>query len=427
MQSSTLQTRAANALVFAFPILILCVPKGAGVFLAGVLLLIMLGWRTMGQSWRQHSNVLWPLTLAVIAFLSVFLASKVVHHTPWDVLDNPSRALLAILACWAITNAKPDPSWLWRGITLGLVLALAIVVFQRVVLGEPRPGAWLQAIAFANMVTALSLIGFARPGNSRKVHAHAWMDLACGALILMLNGTRGAMVALLVALVPMLMIRYRRVGFRMFLAAVCGTITIAAAAYFAPGSPVPNRMDQAIYEMREFEQGQFETSVGVRLKIWQLGLEYFSEHPVSGIGVGQFARILHATPVCHQNPQSSVCILEHAHNDLVEVAATTGVLGLAAFLALFLVPAALFRRALRRSRPGQSSNVVSLAGAGMGFVLASLICGLTQVTMAHQANVVFYSGVIGLVLGMVASESSAARRCEEDVRHRQASVPSPIA
>jgi len=41
--------------------------------------------------------------------------------------------------------------------------------------------------------------------------------------------------------------------------------------------------------------------------------------------------------------------------------------------------------------------------------MASLISGLTQVTTAHQANVVFYAGLIGLLLGMAARESQAAR------------------
>jgi O-antigen ligase len=51
---------------------------------------------------------------------------------------------------------------------------------------------------------------------------------------------------------------------------------------------------------------------------------------------------------------------------------------------------------------------VSLGGAGLGVVMASLISGLTQVTMAHQANVVFYAGLIGLLLGMAGREARSA-------------------
>lgn len=423
MKSSSIHiSRAADLLAFAFPILVLCVPRGAGVFLAGVVLLAMVGWREMGPAWRTHAPVLWPVTFTVLAFLTVYLLSKLIHQTPWDVIDNPSRMLLAVLTCWVVVRASPNPAWLWRGITIALVLGLLIVTYQKLVQGEPRPSAWIQAIAFANMVAALSLVGFARPGQSRAVHAHAWLDVICGAAILMLNGTRGAMVALLIALVPMLMVRYRRAGVRMFIAALGGTAILAVGAYLIPGSPVVSRVDQAISEIHAFGQGNYETSVGVRLKIWEIGAGYFAEHPLTGAGVGQFARILHATPYCLAHPTSTVCILEHAHNDIVEVAATTGVFGFATFLALFFVPAALFLRAMRQSRPGCGAEGMSLGGAGMGVVLATLICGLTQVTMAHQANVVFYAGLIGLLLGMASRALRAEQTVENGAKPRSAST-----
>lgn len=395
----------ADLLIFAFPVLILCVPRGAGVFLGGVALLALAGWRGMGRAWREQTEILMPLTCIVLAFMAVYVGSKLYFHTPWNVIDNPSRSLLAILTCWVIARAAPNPAWLWRGITAGLFFALLIVSYQYFVLGDPRPAAWVQAIAFANMVAALALIGFARPGDNRRAHAEAWFNVLCAVAILMLNGTRGAVVALLATLVPMLLIRYRRFNARMFLAAIATSAALAVAAYMVPGSPVSKRVDMAVQEIQQYEHGNFETSVGVRLKIWQIGMEYFAEHPWTGVGVGQFARILHASEFCQRSEAEAVaCILEHAHNDIVESASTTGIPGLLTLLGLFLVPAELFRRALLACRDGGSSRGVSLGGAGLAVVMASLICGLTQVTTAHQANVVFYAGVIGLLLGLAGRE-----------------------
>ncbi|HBO81008.1 MAG TPA: cell shape-determining protein, partial [Cupriavidus sp.] len=78
-------------------------------------------------------------------------------------------------------------------------------------------------------------------------------------------------------------------------------------------------------------------------------------------------------------------------------------------LGLFLVPALLLWRTLRACRANKNGSGISLAGAGLGVVMASLISGLTQVTTAHQANVVFYAGLIGLLLGMAGCESRAMR------------------
>jgi len=407
----------ADALVFAFPILILCVPRGAGVFLAGVGILLLLGWRGLGREWRHHARVLVPLTLSVLAFLAVYLASKFYHHTPWNVIDNPSRALLSVFTCWMIVRTAPNPDRLWDGITVGLVGALGIVLFQYFVEGNGRPSAWVQPIAFANMVAALTLVGFVRPGDSHRSDAMAWINVLCALPILGMNETRGAMMAMLITMFPLLLVRYRRFGFRMFLASAAGIVVLVIGLYMVPGSPVAKRVDQAVSEAtRFFELGKVETSVGARLKMWQLGTDYFVEHPLMGAGVGQFAHILQASPYCKDQAlrtdgeeKQVVCVLEHAHNDIVEAASTTGLPGLLTLLGLFLVPAAIFASVMRVCRDRQNYRGISLAGAGLGVVMATLISGLTQVTLAHQANVVFYAGLIGLLLGFASCEARASQ------------------
>lgn len=398
----------ADALVFAFPILILCVPRGAGVFLAGVGVLLLLGGRGLGRDWRKHSDILVPLAISVVAFLAVYVASKFYHHTPWNVIDNPSRALLAVVTCWMIVRTAPNPERLWSGITVGLFLALLIVTYQFTVLADGRPAAWVQPIAFANMVAALALVGFARSGESFRTHAAAWFNILCAVPILIMNGTRGGMVAMLVTLFPLLLIRYRGFSVRMFLAASAGLAALVVGLYLLPGSPVAPRVDKAVLEVHQFQQGNAESSVGARLQIWEIGMRYFADHPWMGVGVGQFARILHDAPYCENRTESLACVLEHAHNDIVEAASTTGVPGLLTMLGLFLVPAAMFWRALRACRAAGNARGESLGGAGLAVVMASLLSGLTQVTMAHQANMVFYAGVIGLLLGLAVREMRAS-------------------
>ncbi|SFB78340.1 O-antigen ligase [Cupriavidus sp. OV038] len=399
----------ADLLVFVFPVLILCVPRGAGVFLAGVGVLALLGWAEMGRAWRQHVTILRPLAMSVLAFIGVYVVSKFLHHTPWDVIDNPSRTLLSVLACWVIFRAAPNPALLWRGITIGLFLALLIVTYQKIQLDLDRPSAWTQAIAFANMVAALALVGFARPGDSRRVHAEAWFNVLCALPILVMNGTRGAMIGMLVTLFPLLLVRYRRFSARMFMFALGGIAALLIGLYQIPGSPVAKRVDLAVKEVQQFQQGNVESSVGARLMMWKVGMQYFVEHPWTGAGVGQFARVLRADPYCEQRRESAACGLEHAHNDLVEAAATTGIPGVLATLTLFLVPAGLFWRALRTCHADNNYAGVSLGGAGLAVVMASLISGLTQVTTAHQANVVFYAGAIGMLLGLAGREAWATR------------------
>lgn len=404
-------TSFADALVFAFPILLLCVPRGAGVFMGCVGLLALLGYRGMAQTWRANRDVLMPLTIMVFAFLIVYLASRMYFRTHWDVLDNPSRTLLAILTCWVFLHVQPNPKVLWRGITVALVGALLIVGYQRIFQANPRPAAWVQPIAFANMVAVFGLVGFARAGMARRTHAEAWSNIVIAALILAINGTRGAMLAMLVTMLPMLVLRHRKLNVPAFVASAGAVVLIAVGSYFVPDSPVTDRVDQFVNDIRLYEQGNVDTSIGARLKIWELAVGSIASHPVMGVGVGQFARILHSSSFCASG-QTAVCELEHAHNDMLEAASTTGIPGLAVVMALFLVPAVLFWQRMRSARRAGCEVKEGIAGAGVGAIAAMVICGLTQVTMAHQANMVFYSGTIGLLLALAAlsgrSERSAA-------------------
>ncbi|KAI3592307.1 Lipid A core - O-antigen ligase [Cupriavidus sp. U2] len=407
-----------DALVFAFPILILCVPRGAGVFLAGVGVLLLLGWRGLGREWRRHADALVPLAISVLVFLAVYLASKLYHHTPWNVIDNPSRALLAVLTCWMIVRVAPSPDRLWSGITLGLFGALLIVSYQFLVLHTDRASGWVQPIAFANMVAALALVGFARPGNNARAHAEAWINVLCAVPILAMNGTRGALLAVLLTLFPLLLVRYRQFSLRMFLVACASIAALVAALFVVPGSPMTDRVNRVVQEVRQFEHGDAESSVGARLQMWEIGFDYFLDHPWTGAGVGQFARVLKSAPYCEQRTESGVCMLEHAHNDFVEAAATTGVPGVLGLLGLFMVPAALFWRSLRACRAIGNERGQSLGAAGLAVVMASLLSGLTQVTLAHQANIVFYAGVIGLLLGLAVCEARAGRRSSAEIGRR---------
>ncbi|MDF3836685.1 O-antigen ligase family protein [Cupriavidus basilensis] len=405
---ATKQAWLASGLVLAFPVLLLSIPRGAGIFLGAVVLAMLLGWRGMGQTMARYRSLLVPLGLAILAVLAVSIASKLLFGLRWSAIDNPTRALLALLTCLLVLRHRPDSRMLWYGIPLALVSCLLIVAYQFLVLHDDRPAAWTQPIAFANMVAAFGLIGFARPGHLRRDHALAWGGLAVAGAVLVLNGSRGAWLSLAVTMVPLLAVRYRRIRLPAFVGMVVLLAALAGALYALPGSPVAKRVDLVGQDVAQFEAGNADTSTGARLLIWQMAAKAFEAHPWTGIGLGQFRQLTQALPACQVSRSHQFC-LEHAHNDVMEALATMGVPGLVAVMSIFLVPAWLFFRLLGQSRRQADERGECLAAAGLAVVMSSLIGGLTQVTMAHQANIVFYAGVIGLLLGLAAVQAKYPR------------------
>ncbi|MYA33625.1 MAG: hypothetical protein F4037_12545 [Gemmatimonadales bacterium] len=102
-----------------------------------------------------------------------------------------------------------------------------------------------------------------------------------------------------------------------------------------------------------------------RLAAWETGIEGFARRPVLGWGpenfvvvFGRFASGYGAWAEPH----------DQAHGKLIEVAATTGAAGLAAYLALWWIAFAALWRAARRT-PGPDRALAVLAGAALAGVL----------------------------------------------------------
>ncbi len=64
----------------------------------------------MAKTWGTYRDLLNPLSLAILALMVVYLGSKLYFGVPWNVIDNPSRILLALLACVVFMRTVPDPT-----------------------------------------------------------------------------------------------------------------------------------------------------------------------------------------------------------------------------------------------------------------------------------------------------------------------------
>jgi O-antigen ligase len=174
-------------------------------------------------------------------------------------------------------------------------------------------------------------------------------------------------------------------------------------AFTLPEVKLTKRFQQVGVEIERFGTGDADSAVGARLMMWQLGLQALIDHPLTGIGLNQYGQLLMNLPQC---PTAQFCT-KHGHNDLMEMLTTLGLPGIVLLFAMFAVPAILFWQMRRVARERRDTVGESLAVAGLAVVLATCISGLTQVTLAHQANIVFYAGAIGLLLGLSAQQARA--------------------
>ena len=150
-----------------------------------------------------------------------------------------------------------------------------------------------------------------------------------------------------------------------------------------------------------------------RMKLWRRGIGYMIDHPVLGVGAGNFPRAEGTiSPLVERTPRGRSLKWGPPHNSYVQVAAELGIVGFLIFGAFFFnvfkalraLPAAAGPPVpgdpvpRRRARLAQSltasligfaigSFFLTLAYADMFYALAGLAVGLRQVTVNSASRV----------------------------------------
>jgi O-antigen ligase len=136
-------------------------------------------------------------------------------------------------------------------------------------------------------------------------------------------------------------------------------------------------------------------------------LRVFRDHPLLGVGPGQFFSRYSA----QYGNALDLRFLEQnrrAHNLYLEIAADTGMLGLGAFLAIVLVTLVSLRRLTVRCR-ARSPGLVSLANALLAALVAYLASGLF-LQLAYQRYFWFLVALANVAIWLLQRELARDQR-----------------
>jgi O-antigen ligase len=168
-------------------------------------------------------------------------------------------------------------------------------------------------------------IGLRRSPGVRLVAAG--IGLLCGATIL-LTVSRGGLIAMTMALLVAIAVGGR---WRLPIIALAAAIAATAFIYFA-GFASP----QAVDHLKSTTQGDARVQEG-RVTIWQVAWRMVEDHPVRGVGGGNFAdRSIEYVLQPGQTPRSDLILDNPAvvHNTYLETLAELGIVGAGLYLAL---------------------------------------------------------------------------------------------
>ncbi|HLO42307.1 MAG TPA: O-antigen ligase family protein [Phycisphaerales bacterium] len=368
--------------------------------LAGVPLLVCTLLR-MHRNWRYIPSILLqPLPIAASIFGLVQLASGLwtLDHRQWVEQAGAMRWLWSLFVLWPLIQHR-------RGFIIALTLGALVgnctqlSQFLHTSLGWPTPtwprapdrySGWWPPVVCGTILTAvlglhLPSIFFATTTRERVFAASAaTLTLVC----IFASGTRGAWLAALglitLTTLTAIIAHWRRPSIHAqgrssrttLLLIAAGTIALLVTGgivWGKLGGSISRRYDLARDEIRAaLNTGEYRTDTGARIGMAIWAIEHFREHPIRGVGAGSYRPATQALLAARGVDPSRQAVHDHAHNAILQIAATTGLLGLLPALSVVLLAFANAFGLGRERAPGLGAYEWGPLCALTGLALISL-------------------------------------------------------
>lgn len=162
---------------------------------------------------------------------------------------------------------------------------------------------------------------------------------------------------------------------------------------------ISNRLGEVVTDLKLYQTGITETSIGERVQLWKGSLIIFSENPIFGVGRGNFKKEIQNLAT-HGTITNNVTQYDHSHNEILFMMAQFGIIGLIVLLLFYYCTIASFYPYLRH----QDATIKT--SAHMGIILSSgfIIFGFTEVFFDKVKTIGFFIVMASSFLGIIASQ-----------------------
>lgn len=348
----------------------------------------------------------WVYVVAMFGMSAAILISQIAND---DLLARPhdaaSRYWLALPIFWFLLRVRPSVfSALQYAFPLAAILGWLFAVDKGNGVGFTLP--WLNKILFGDYMLlfgTLSLFSVDWFGkDSQFLRYFKWAGFTLGLLATLHSGTRGALLAIPIFITIYLYARGSRLSFKTVAASFTIGVFVIGIAYVSSPT-MQQRLQTLSNEIVTYKSGNRDTSTGQR---WQLNIaavKIFLRHPIAGVGpevVGgkpdgfakEIQKMWEAGELSDTAADIGRCC--QAHNEILAKAADLGLLGVAALLALYLVPLRLFWRATK-----DAHHVTKRAGIlGITLVSGHFVFGLTVGLLGLTMTAAFYAFSVAALL-----------------------------
>lgn len=395
--------KAAALLLLVYPVLMLTVKGGMNAVFIFMLLLALAVWmaRPAGMSavaWKPE----WTAYVAAMFLLSfaIFVSQMAHQNITAHPHDAASRYWLAIPIFLLLQRLPLRMIGVLQyafplGAIGGLLMASKHTAKEH---ADKLAIPTLDQIHFGDFELILGMLSlFSLNWLGRDIPALRLLKiLGCiaGVWASLASGSRGGWLAIPLFIGLFFYFSMGKVSLKMITVSLLAATLAMTTGYFAV-STFHQRVNQLAHDVMTFDQGNRDTSTGIRWQLYKAAADVFYRHPFTGVGPEGFASEMQPMVEAGKlTPNASYLGRGEVHNDILAKAAGMGVLGLIAILAGYLVPLRLFWRATK-----SGSDRVRRSGIlGIVFVSGVFVFGLTVEFLNLTMATAFYSFTVAVLL-----------------------------
>ncbi len=226
--------------------------------------------------------------------------------------------------------------WATAGLLTGYFGALLIGVYQWAIVGvQGIPPLRISYLGFSSMLGIGVILSLYLAGASdhKKTKTALWFFAFILLFIQFDQGGRGPLLATLFSLILLIFLRYKTE--KKALLSITASLAVVIVAFAYSNGSLQKRLVQIQADIELSRQGKYDTSLGYRLAIWDVGLHGIAQRPLFGHGTGIPVGYFKKTAMTYKGglykDLTKYIETSHYHNDWIEIGMHIGALGLLAF------------------------------------------------------------------------------------------------
>lgn len=325
-------------------------------------------------------NLYYPF-MWLITLLSVYTIFSYYYH------GASSREIRALIGATLFLMAFPYKLLTQRALRwivfIGSTTVCLNSLYFNVYIGVVRNAGYINPIPYATACSLLSIIAFSLLIENSKIKEKAIPLLAFLLSLppIMLSEARGVWLALAISIFIVIAIKCIKTPptkSQFVLALITTLISLPSGIYLFKDN-INARYNQTMYEIKMIQGNDYNTSIGVRLKLWQLTPDLFKQKPLFGHGQNNEELL---KDKLNENIISKTIYINasrHYHNQFLDKMVKSGIIGLAFVIIMLIYP-------LTRLKYLQDHEKFIVIGSTCLFFIA----GLTDVPLNQSQPLMLY-------------------------------------